>query len=108
MRHFTQRTIAEGVVGVIALFAMGLGRPLRADQDNEGSANRRFIPNATYFVNPAGASQTFNAAGDGIDTTGPFFQALGSNGRSCASCHQPSEAMSISAAGVELRFTRTG
>src|SRR5437868_11605258 len=35
---------------------------------------------------------------------GPFFQSLGSNGRSCASCHQPGDGMSVSAAHIQQRF----
>ena len=66
-----------------------------------------FIPNGVLFPNPAGASQTHSTTGGGIDQTGPFFQSLGTNGRSCATCHQPSDGMSVSAAGVELRFLLT-
>ena len=71
------------------------------------SMNQRFIPNGTSFLNPAGASQTYSTAGGGIDQSGLFFQSLGSNGRSCGSCHQPSDGMSVSALGVQLRFDRT-
>jgi hypothetical protein len=66
-----------------------------------------FIPNGTLFPNAAGASQTYSTIGGGIDQTGPFFQSLGTNGRSCASCHQPSDGMSVSAANVQLRFLLT-
>lgn len=62
------------------------------------------IPNGALFGNPNGASQTYSANGKGIDLTGPFFQSLGSNGRSCATCHQPSDGMSLSAANVQARF----
>ena len=63
-----------------------------------------FIPNGFFFPNPSGASQTYSTAGKGIDMTGPFFKSLGSNGRTCATCHQPSDGMSVSATDVELRF----
>jgi hypothetical protein len=65
------------------------------------------IPNGALFGNPNGASQTYSTNGKGIDLTGPFFQSLGSNGRSCASCHQPSDGMSVSAANVQQRFALT-
>jgi hypothetical protein len=66
-----------------------------------------FIPNGVFFLNPSGASETYSASGGGIDLTGPFFQSLGSNGRSCASCHQPSDGMSVAAANVQQRFSQT-
>ena len=71
------------------------------------SSNQTFIPNGTSFLNLGGASQTYSTVGGGIDQTGPFFQSLGTNGRSCASCHQPSDAMSVSALHVQLRFDQT-
>jgi len=66
-----------------------------------------FIPNGTFFLNPSGASETYSTAGGGIDLTGPFFQNMGSNGRSCGSCHQPSDGMSVSAKSVQQRFALT-
>lgn len=66
-----------------------------------------FIPNGTLFGNPAGGSETFSTTGGGIDLTGPFFQSLGSNGRSCATCHQVSDGMSVSAAHIQQRFAAT-
>ena len=65
------------------------------------------IPNWVFFPNPAGTSQTYSTINGGIDLTGPFFQSLGTNGRSCGSCHQPSDGMSVSAANVQLRFVLT-
>jgi cytochrome c peroxidase len=66
-----------------------------------------FIPNGTFFVNPTGESETYSTINGGIDLTGPFFQSLGTNGRSCATCHQPSDGMSVSAANVQQRFVLT-
>ena len=37
----------------------------------------------------------------------PFFEALGSNGRACITCHQPSNGMSVSAAGLHQRWSET-
>jgi len=63
-----------------------------------------FIPNGFLFFDPAGASETYSTSGGGIDMTGPFFQSLGTNGRACATCHQPGDGMSVSAAHVQRRF----
>jgi hypothetical protein len=65
------------------------------------------IPNGTFFANPNGASETYSTTGGGIDLTGPFFKSLGTNGRACATCHQPSDGMSVSAANVQQRFVLT-
>jgi len=51
-----------------------------------------------------------------MDTRGhPFFEPLGENGRACVTCHQPSDAMSLSPEalepklrGVELQLPRSG
>ncbi len=65
------------------------------------------LPNLFPFPNASGILETHNAGGGPIDMTGPFFQSLGSNGRSCSSCHRPAEGWSISAAEVALRFLVT-
>ena len=66
-------------------------------------AESGFLPNLYPFQDPPGKFQTFSTNGK-VDLTGPFFQDLGTNGRTCASCHQPGEAWSVSAAGVAQRF----
>ncbi|MHB8812243.1 MAG: hypothetical protein ACYDAE_03170 [Steroidobacteraceae bacterium] len=42
-----------------------------------------------------------------IDRSGPFFQSLGTNGRSCATCHDPREAMSFTPAHARTLFATT-
>jgi len=64
------------------------------------------VPNLAGFPDPSGVVRTFSLNGD-IDLTGPFFQSLGTNGRSCGTCHQPSDAMSISAAHIQARFDQS-
>ena len=56
--------------------------------------------------NPSGLARTA-VPGNRIDLGNPFFQSLGTNGRSCASCHQSGEGWSITPAGVQLRFLAT-
>ncbi len=55
------------------------------------------------FVNPTGAVQTFSTAGR-IDRNNPFFQDLGTNGRTCFTCHRPENGWTISPASVRERF----
>jgi len=72
-----------------------------------GQQQLSFIPNGVLFPNPGGASQTHSAINGGIDLTGPFFESMGTNGRSCATCHQLSDGMSVSAENVQRRFVQT-
>jgi cytochrome c peroxidase len=65
-----------------------------------------FVPNGAHFPNEAGTAATYSTTGD-IDLTNPFFQSLGSNGRSCGTCHQPGDGMSVSAAHIQQRFDST-
>jgi cytochrome c peroxidase len=52
----------------------------------------------------SGTVSTYTSAAD-IDTTGVFFQPLGSNGRTCASCHQLAQGMSIAPPAIQALFT---
>ena len=98
LKHQCKRSIISAVLLAVAtLMAIGA---LRGQQIT-------FIPNGVFFANPGGASETYSTTGGGIDQIGPFFQSLGANGRSCGSCHQPSDGMSVSAAHVDQRFSLT-
>lgn len=44
------------------------------------------------------------AAGGVIDTTNPFFQSLGTNGRACVTCHQPADEWTVTPAHLQSRF----
>ena len=64
------------------------------------------IPNLQPFADPTGIVATYYTTGD-IDATNPFFQSLGTNGRACVTCHQPSDGFSFSAAHAKVRFDLT-
>src|SRR5690606_10752693 len=68
----------------------------------------RPFPAYVEYANEAGRLGIVNTEGD-IDTTGhPFFEALGTNGRGCVSCHQPADGMSLSLASIRERWEATG
>jgi cytochrome c peroxidase len=71
------------------------------------AASQQFLPNLFPLPNAAGLLETQNAGNGPIDLTGPFFQSLGTNGRSCSSCHKPAQGWGISAAEVKFRFEIT-
>jgi len=56
--------------------------------------------------NPTGTALTFTRT-KRIDRTNPFFQSLGTNGRSCETCHLESSGWSLSPPEVEARFEAT-
>jgi cytochrome c peroxidase len=64
------------------------------------------LSNPLYTRNPTGVLSTYSAMG-GIDLTNAFFQSLGSNGRSCASCHQAADAWSVTPRHIRERFERS-
>lgn len=53
---------------------------------------------------PTGRLGSYQPGGPVATSSSAFFQSLGTNGRSCASCHQPSSAMSVSASNIQERF----
>jgi cytochrome c peroxidase len=61
------------------------------------------FPNPLFSPSPSGVLSTFGATGK-VDTTNPFFQSIGTNGRSCNTCHIPSSAWSITPADVQTKF----
>ena len=58
------------------------------------------------FSNASGVHRTIALTG-AIDTGNPFFQELGTNGRTCFSCHRPAEAWSITPEELSARFAAT-
>src|SRR5258708_23192185 len=58
---------------------------------------------STLSVDPSGVLQTINANGSN-NSQGAFFQSLGTNGRSCSTCHVTDQAMSISPPQIRRRF----
>ena len=82
---------------VLALTPLAL---TRGEESGGGS------PKLTGYADPAGLLQIFDQNGR-LDLTSTFFQNLGTNGRTCGTCHQPSDAMSVSAAHIQARFDAT-
>lgn len=71
-------------------------------------AKQEPVANLQPFKNENGLHATFSTR-DGrlLDTKNPFFQSLGTNGRTCGSCHAPEDGFSLSAANVQKRFDKT-
>ena len=70
-------------------------------------ASGQSLPNLFPIPDSSGFVETYNVNNTSIGLSGAFFQSLGTNGRSCSSCHRPAEAWSVSAAEIQLRFLLT-
>jgi cytochrome c peroxidase len=62
--------------------------------------------NLQLFFDTAGIIGTLDVNGP-VNEQGAFFRSLGTNGRTCATCHVASQAMSLSAKGIQLRFAQS-
>jgi hypothetical protein len=65
------------------------------------------LPPLISYPNADGQVGILNTAG-AVETKGhPFFEPIGENGRACVSCHQPANAMSLSARMIQQRWRET-
>jgi cytochrome c peroxidase len=59
-----------------------------------------------FFPDSSGSLGLYSTNGP-LDSTSPFFQVLGTNGRSCDTCHKASDAYSITPLHIQERFAAT-
>jgi hypothetical protein len=64
------------------------------------------LRNQLTFADPAGIQRTITTA-ESFDLDNPFFQDLGTNGRTCFTCHQPDQAWTVTPASIRERFEDT-
>jgi len=64
------------------------------------------IPNLQPFADTTGNVSTYTTAGV-IDESTAFFQSLGTNGRTCATCHQAAQGMSMTPSAATTLFNST-
>jgi cytochrome c peroxidase len=102
-RLFSRRRLAIRpfkVVSIAACLAAALLGSLAAGRGN-------FIPTFSVFSDPAGQFANLNLAGPTDTSANPFFKVMGTNGRSCVTCHQPSDAYSVTPPHIRQRFFAT-
>jgi cytochrome c peroxidase len=75
--RFQHRHLWTALAGLLIVSAAG------------AAGEQSFLRNMVPFPNATGIAATYSTVGK-VDLQGPFFQSLGSNGRACVSCHQPS------------------
>ena len=74
--------------------------------DSAGSAQRTppVIPKFEQDPDPSGLIATFQPNGPTETNTNAFFQNLGTNGRTCFTCHEPQDGWTVSAQHARDRF----
>ncbi|HEX8144193.1 MAG TPA: hypothetical protein VF553_16445 [Pyrinomonadaceae bacterium] len=112
MKRYSSRRLGlriGAVAAVVALLGLALGlayylrsRPVAPT----ASKYRNGIPNNHPIGNPGGEVATFSPQGS-VNLSGAYFQAQGANGQSCASCHIPEDAWSITPGTLQRLFDET-
>lgn len=88
----------------IASAGIGQDKPDRWWSPGDG----RTFPAQVDYENDEGVLRTL-LTGAPMPTKGhPFFEPVGPNGRACVTCHQPADAMGLSAKSAQQRWDDTG
>ena len=112
MKRRSSRSLGRWIRAAVAVVALlGLAWGLEsylgtAPVSATSSGTQDSIPNNYPERNPNGKAATFSTQG-AVNLTGEYFQAQGTNGRSCASCHIPEEAWSINPGTLQDLFDQT-
>jgi len=87
---------------VAILSSLGIATAGAATSGPNGHA-----PSVLYLPNPSGIIEVIFTDGRSFDLTNPFFQDLGTNGRTCFSCHKPNDGWTITPSTVRAIFEVT-
>jgi hypothetical protein len=101
----THLIAVASTIAAVPLLLASCGELPGADEQQTGAAISASDITAVY-QNPTGQHQSVFTAGT-PNANNEFFQSLGTNGRFCASCHQPSAAWGITPSEVSQRFNNT-
>ena len=101
-----QRDQKERPAWLASVYAHVMHAPLPTMRTGDGQV-RTILP---YQLDADASGIEGTVSNNGVVPPGsnPFFQSLGSNGRSCATCHQPATGMSLSLDAIQSRYRATG
>jgi cytochrome c553 len=101
---------AYGALALLASVAFLSGQSGRTYDGNHvwwDAGDGGILPWEEDYSDPTGQITILNTTGFIHTRNHAFFEPLGVNGRACVTCHQPSNAMSVSAASARSRWTGT-
>jgi cytochrome c peroxidase len=109
MKHFT-RAVGCPALALLAAACSATGGIEKTDSAeglpigmSQVDLSIKRLPNDVLFRNPTGYVTTVSATGY-VDLTNEFFQDLGTNGRRCVSCHEPSAAWTVTPSHLRAVF----
>jgi hypothetical protein len=94
--------VRRGLTATIVVLLLAGTGVAQAQQADRRSPPRQSLTTADV----SGWLQTSTSSGS-IDSSNPFFQSFGPNGRSCHSCHRQAQGWTISPDELRERFART-
>lgn len=98
--------VSRGHLALIAIAIGAIALGFASARASIGQSSPNVIPNLEPFRDPSGFVKTFSPAGF-IDEGNPFFQDIGTNGRRCVTCHQASDAWTVTPPHIQERFENT-
>jgi cytochrome c peroxidase len=99
------------LLGYVVIVCLGMLIGSARAQSDPPQPTGVFPPIIGQFVpsfDPTGVIETYNLDAPTVTATHPFFESLGTNGRACATCHEPRSAWGVSTASIQRRFARSG
>jgi hypothetical protein len=105
--HRRHRTLALSFAAAVIAVAVMQGQTVRPQTDWFVAGSGSLLPRELTFENGSGRLGVLNADGPVATKGHAFFDALGPNGRACVTCHQPSNAMSLSVDVIRERWSVT-
>src|SRR6266496_492456 len=93
--------------GVVALAGAAFGCSAAVGDDGTDETVDALTTNVS-FPDAFGTVKVISTdAAKGIDFNNPFFKNLGTNGRTCNSCHKLENSLGISVRSIQAIFTKT-
>lgn len=103
------RAFTTSVIAALFLAACGNADDSQSGSESTGESRDSALTSTIDMIvsnNGFGQEATYSKAGS-FDFNNPFFQSLGTNGRSCATCHDKNHAWTITPEFVRERFNAT-
>ena len=106
--RIAQRKIVAGLCALIGIAGCSVSNTgTTSTTTSTPATSTNTLASLHAYTDPTGDVSTYISAGT-LDLTSPFFQSLGTNGRTCATCHQPSQGMSVNVASIQALFASSG